>query len=292
MNGIRKRTAKALVGGVALRDYTGWKEDGGDYGPRFVLELGHGFRLTAEVSGDPADTCDVFSVMHRDAASKMRVTSSDINLFPNEFTLYGEDGSFTAELGYFDPDVFVESMIESPIRYGYRFEGFDGKRTLAIVRGKGKYAGDTSVPSESSFSRGYLDNLCAAVFRQDFSRLDDSRDYDDVPEEPATVTFEGVKGAKYCSDIKVRVFSDDGPFSYTIDGVLSSDGDGVVVMGSDASYTFLVPPDLRGWGDGGYLRDHPAPDWSSCVKDPERLRKAMDGGPERGPVDDGLGIWT
>lgn len=278
--GLKERTAEALIEGVFFRDYTHWRKADHISGPVFGLELGRGFTITAYVPERTADTQVLYKVSRTDRVSRFVISSYQAGIYGDFFCIDIPSGHLSVGLGDLDADAFIERKIEAPIKYGYPFHGFRGDGVLAIVCGEGEYAGDPSGPGDVDFESDVVKGLYAAVSRQDFSRIREQYGgYGEAPIGIASLSFHGMSGARYCSEIKGRASGHDGPFSFHVSGVLTSDEDGLMIKGTDASFTVLVPQDLRGWDDDDFLEEYPVPDWSSYVKDMERFRRARDGGP-------------
>lgn len=250
--GIPDKTAVALLEAVMNRDFSHWKEEKGfNTLARFGIGLGMGFTVNANVDAGWSNKVDYS--FYRDGDDWTLYHHSDQPTpGPEGIRFPGKSGCLDVRFGDgFDYQAIAKGLGErespGPVPYGK-----NGHWKLYAVMPNGDYGGSRKRPVPSGAKAP--GTLCRAVMFQDLSGLGDT-----ITAGPLKFVFGVPKGADYCSQVKVDVEGADGPFSFSMSGVLTYGYGCVVVRGLQSDCSLAA--DLDTDADEVYLTEHPVPVW-------------------------------
>lgn len=296
MAGLKGRTAEAVVQGIAFYDFTHWRrlEDSWS-GPCFEIGIGRGYTLEADVDAGSVSPSAEYILQYEDRYQMVDIRAENVSMDEDGLHLHGE--------GCRADVPFDDSFNSRECRDGYiRPEGaerlcakyFDREvRTWALSAEGEPWDSDTPAEPEG-FDGRFVGILEDAVGMQRFDGLKDrfGRGWGESV-GPASFIFEGMAGAPYCSWVHVTVIGGtDDVAEFRISGVLSSDGDGIVIRGDSGAYTIVLEDGGRyADADVRYLAEN-AFDLSGYVGDgKERLDSVLNRGKEIEMLQEALDPW-
>jgi len=283
--GLPRNVTKALIEGMKHNDFSHWKKEESREINEFLLELGGGYRLYAELStyyfgrptrylllynGDRFMFC--FQGHLEDADDGIRLSGSDAHV---DLTLCSK----------IDIQDYARASKDRVPTTPIVAKKFNGERIiLDAYRAKRTYFGIEEEASSAPFDRDTIDGLIYATLTHNFSKLEDLNcEFDEESNEPAKFWFSETENAEYLSEVKCRVASNTGgPVRFWVKGVLSMDSDGIVIRGGDGAFTvktaeedyqrvFSDHPEIQ--TDEDYLESNPAKSYQYLAeKDIDEIR--------------------
>lgn len=265
---LQDGAAKALVQGLGFRDYTHWRRlDDTDCSPVFELELGYGTAVRSEPSPRiPLSRTDVTLTCEGEGFS-LSVSADRAEVYNDAVVIC--NGCDRAEIvlpkgrdwrGY--AERFHERMLRRGTQ-GIPFGFMDETRPTDIVVRRGGYRGVQSPCQGVSFDEGFVRTLIVATTLQRFDGLLPDYSIRDGPlVGPFDFSFGGMERARHCSDIHTYVGGIIGLLSFSVYGVLTSDGRGIVFKGERSELVLEADISMPMDVDRRYLGSHPVPTWS------------------------------
>lgn len=281
------KVAEALIEGLKHRDFSHWKRYEDSMMESFLLELGHGYRLIAGLD-QAYFGCPTYYRLFYNGNSFMFCFSGE-RVSPEWGIRISSDNS-RIDLSLpedFDVQGYAMACASRVPRKPITTKDFEGNEVvLDAFRARRKYLGIHEDAVSAPFHEETIDGLLYAVFTRDFSKLIDLEcGIEDESDEPASLSFYGTQKAELAPEVRCRVSSGNGhPVDFWMEGVLTIDGDGVLIRGESAAFTVKVSDDdYRRFfekhpeipTDESYLESHPAPSYQYLASDDLEEIRAM-----------------
>lgn len=275
---METRVAEALLQGIRFRDYTHWRREEGRF-PTYSLEIGFGYVLHAFPDPDIKAMSDSYRVAYREDDMILEMELSDARIDNRSIELRGSDCRIRLSLPpSFDTDGYIRRMmrkrragrifVRNATRTGRVISSWTGRTDVADRRGK--YWGSDAPARTRRPDPDLMELLDRVTALQRFDGLEEHYDEEECNEKgPILLEFTGMDETRYCTGIRVKANGGLMGFArFELQGVLTADGDGIVVAGKGFRFTMVMDDTVPEGIDEAYLDAHPLPSWSA-VADPE-----------------------
>ena len=275
---VSPEIVKALAIALAYRDFSGWNMlDGWDYHKlTFKLDIGAGYSLYAHPDPDFIAGAMDFDIMY-EGTFMFCCRGEFKGIDKDDIELKG-DGVWAKVMfdGTVEPHEYARSMKDFVSETHITYRSYNEEKVAGVFSSGSPYIGcDEGGQDWRQFGWEFKKALMMATFMQDFSGIERYTDESWIKEAGFEFAFRDTEEVGYSTRYRISVsmpYEYAGPVDFGFSGILTRDGDGILIRGDNAAFTIPVgEDDMRRFREETgfptpeeYLAEHPFVSYRQC----------------------------